>query len=132
MTRDNNILSWLKTFFVHSDFDSIPDDFDIFDEIEIRDRTPQNSINKEGNDAGRIGNGGTKKTPPIDTNVPPIKPKFDDPLLNEAYRFGKDDYELLLLENALSDIYTFERELDNSLEQLDNKFSKKIYQYDTE
>jgi hypothetical protein len=125
----NNKLSWLKTSIVHGDFEDAPDDFDIFDEIEIskRKRFERDDTAK---DEDTVKKGGGEKKPPTGTEVP-TTPKFEDPLLDEAYQFGKNDDLLKLIRDTLWEIREFEMELDASFEQLENKFDKKEYQYDT-
>jgi hypothetical protein len=125
MNDNNNILPCLKTFFVHGDFDNAPADFDIFDEIgSDKEKKPEDDGEK---DTG--GKGGDRK-PPTDTEAP-IPPESGDPLLGEI-DIGKDDDLLKLIRDTLWEIREFETELDNSLEQLENKFDKKEYQYDPE
>ena len=122
MKDNRNILSCLLTFFVHGDFKNLPEDFDVFDEIEKR-----NGPDKTDKSTGRTSSGDIKLSTGAD--VPPPTQEIEDPLLDKAY--WTDDELLKLLRDTLRDIKKFEMELDNSFEQLENKFDKKEYQYDT-
>ncbi|MDR1583073.1 MAG: hypothetical protein LBS55_07450 [Prevotellaceae bacterium] len=126
MIRDeNDILTWLKNFLVHGDFNA-PDDFDIFDEIEESYGEKRKPKIERGKDNGNRGGSGIR--PPIETK-PPTPPKYlNDPLIDLAYRFGKEDEHLELLRNTLLDIRDFEKELEDSFEQLNDKFNTNKYQ----
>jgi hypothetical protein len=121
-----NILAWLKTFFIHGDFEYVPDDFDISDEI-AKSGTKRIKLKvKERKDTDSQG-GGTR--PPTDTTVSAL-PESEDPFLDGVYPF-KNDELLELIPGALEEIHAFNTELDISVEQLEDKFNKNEYQYDT-
>ncbi|NDV94244.1 hypothetical protein D0T84_04830 [Dysgonomonas sp. 521] len=132
MMSTNSKLSWLKTFIIHGDFDNAPDDFDVFDETEKfsrhKIRCKQEDTDREESIV-RKGKGGSGKRPPADTEKPTM-PKFEDPLLVFA-QFDKNDELLELIRDNLWEIQEFEMKLNSSFEQLENKFGKNIYQYDT-
>jgi hypothetical protein len=124
-----NIVPFLKSFLVHGDFENMPDDFDIFDEVEIWDRkrkTPGDKVESRNAD---------EETPdikcPTNTNTQP-RQKFNDPLIDMAFGLFKDDDEpLQLLRNSLQDIRDCEMELDNGFEQITHEFNnKKEYNYE--
>lgn len=125
-TDREKILAWLKTFFIHGDFENAPDDFDISDEIEKSGTKRIKSKSRGVQDTDRQS-GGIK--PPTDTTVPTLS-ESEDPFLDGVYPF-KDDDLLELIPGALKEIHAFNAELDNSLEQLEDKFNKNEYQYET-
>jgi hypothetical protein len=126
ITDRENILAWLKTFFIHGDFEYAPDDFDISDGIAKSGTRRIKPKDKRRKDTDRQGDG---TRPPTDTTMPPPS-EPEDPFLNGVYPFQDDDL-LILIPKTLKEIHAFDSELDSSLEQLENKFKKTEYQYDT-
>jgi len=134
MIKDNILswLNWLKIFFVHGDFENAPDDFDILEEIVESISKRENIIANENENTQAKEEGGKGKIKPPKGTETPSPPKFEDPILNDAYQFGKEDNFLKLIRDTLWEIREFERELDDSFEKLNNKFDKQEYQYDSQ
>jgi len=128
MTQGNeNRFHWLKTFFVHGDFNA-PCDFDIFDEIGELNKTYKTQLGKDG---GRKRESNNKSYFTGSTQYTGASTPSENPFLQMAYDIDKHNDILLKLRKALQDIHEFEKELDDSVEQLNETLNKKEYQYDT-